>query len=391
MSLERKLERWQQAGLIDQATRARIEAFEHGQRRPIVLYALAVLGAGTVALGIVSIIAANWDAIPGTVKLACDLLLGAALAAATYVGASRERTLTTEILATIFYGFTLASLALVGQVYQLDTPTYQALLIWSAATLPLVLLGRSRYLAALALAGLVTTHAVSLEALFEYLERDAGLSAAAERNLMASIAFASPLLYLPLARIPWLVRQRPEYSQTVTVLAWAALLLAGFGLQFLWYERIDRETLDWALLVCLALTAALAAALPRLYPGLPAPVHRALRAIFAFCWFTLAAGTSFERPSLDFAGALLQVVWLGLFAWAAIALGRPRLFNALTALIALRILVIYFEVFGSLLSTGFGLISGGILTLLMAWLWRRKTQALADRLGGSAESSGHVA
>ena len=33
-----------------------------------------------------------------------------------------------EVLITVFYGFTLASIALVGQVYQLTAPAYQALL-----------------------------------------------------------------------------------------------------------------------------------------------------------------------------------------------------------------------------------------------------------------------
>src|SRR5262249_38386347 len=64
------------AGLIDGPTGARIRAFEKSSRAPIALYALGVLGAGTVALGIISLIAANWDAIPATMKLAGDLLIG---------------------------------------------------------------------------------------------------------------------------------------------------------------------------------------------------------------------------------------------------------------------------------------------------------------------------
>ena len=67
MSLDRKLARWESAGLIDGATRARIRDFEQSERAPIALYALGVLGAGTLALGILSVIAANWDGIPGTV------------------------------------------------------------------------------------------------------------------------------------------------------------------------------------------------------------------------------------------------------------------------------------------------------------------------------------
>jgi uncharacterized membrane protein len=388
MSSDRKLARWHEAGLIDAATRARIEAFEQANRKPVVLYALAVLGAGTVALGIVSIVAANWDAIDGSIKLACDLVLGALLAAATYVAVQRAASTATEVLVTVFYGFTLASLALVGQVYQLGTPAYQALLLWSAATLPLVLLGHSRYLAALVTAGLATTHGLALEALFDYLQHGSGMRAADAHDLFATAMFASPLVYVPLARVPWLVRNRPEYSRTLTALAWVAVLVAGFALQFAWYDTVDDDdAIGWSLAVTAVLAVGLAAALPRLYPELPVPARRALAAILGFGWLTLVAALGMARGSADFASAIVQVAWLSLFAWCSLQLGRVRLFNLLTAAIALRVLVVYFEVFGSLLSTGFGLISGGVLTLLIAWFWRRKTRDLAARLGPAARSS----
>lgn len=391
MSLERKLARWREAGLIDEATRARIEAFEQADRKPIVLYALGVLGAGTVALGIVSIIAANWDAIPGRVKLACDLALGAALAGAAYVALERRRALAAEALITLLYGFTLASLALVGQVYQLGTPAYQALLLWSAATLPLVLLGHSRYLAALVTAGLATTHGAALDGLFEYIARRDGVNESVERNLIATVAFASPLVYVPLSRVPWLLRERPEYARTLGTLSWLAVLAGGFGLQFVWYADLDRgDTLTWALALTLLLTAALALSLPRLYPELPGTTRRALAATLGAGWLSFALGTGLPHGSVEFAGALLQIGWLALFAWIALQLGWLRAFNALTALIAVRVLVVYFEVFGSMLSTGLGLITGGALTLLIAWFWRRKTRDLASKLA-PAGGEGDVA
>jgi hypothetical protein len=61
------------------------------------------------------------------------------------------------------------------------------------------------------------------------------------------------------------------------------------------------------------------------------------------------------------------------------------------------VIVIYFEVFGSLLDTGLGLITGGALTLLLAWFWRKKTQSLAEHLSarpgapGDEAGGGHVA
>lgn len=380
MSLRPQLARWQAAGLIDAQTAERIEAHEAAQRRPIGLYALGALGAGTIALGIISLVAANWDVITPTVKLGVDLAFGAGLAAGCYHSAQRALRWPTEVLVTVLYGFTLASLSLVGQIYQLDTPEYQALLLWSAATLPLVLLGRSRFLAALVLVGLVTTHGFAFDSLFDAIQR-ASWGGTNDDDLVATLLFVSPLLYAVLARVPWLVRERPEYSATVGAAAWAAIALGGFALQFVWYDSVhDAPQLKWALATTAVLAAGFVAALPRLYPGLPTRARAGVAALFGLAWISLLLGSAFERNALDVVGALLQIAWLALLSWTCLSLGRLRTFNLLTAAIALRIVVVYFEVFHSLLSTGMGLITGGVLTLLMAWLWRRQTR----RLGRSA-------
>jgi len=54
-----------------------------------------------------------------------------------------------------------------------------------------------------------------------------------------------------------------------------------------------------------------------------------------------------------------------------------RLLNLATAVIGVRILIVYFEVFGSLLGTGIGLVIGGVLTLTLVWLWIRLRQRFA--------------
>jgi uncharacterized membrane protein len=395
MSLDGKLERWREAGLVDADTVRRIAAFEDSRRKPVALYALAALGAGTVALGIVSLVAANWDAIPPRVKLGCDLLLGAGLALATYSAVQKRWTLALEALVTVFYGFTLASLALVGQVYQLGTPTWQALLVWTGATLPLVLLARTRYVAALAVIGLVTTHGSGFEALFEHLEDLSRDGARWPIDVFASLLYVSPLTYVVLGRHPWLMRARPAHARTLEEVGFLGLALGGFGIGFVFYDsRQGAAELGWSLGVAAALSAAFVAALPKLYAA-GAQLRRPLGAALAIAWITLAVGTTLERPDLSFVGALAQVAFLAALAWASLEARMLRVFNALTAAIALRVLVVYFEVFHSLLSTGLGLITGGILTLLLAWLWRSKTRRLAERLsqpppapGGDAGKTG---
>jgi len=94
-----------------------------------------------------------------------------------------------------------------------------------------------------------------------------------------------------------------------------------------------------------------------------------------------ALGSSLlERAPWPWVGALTQTLMLAVLAFVTIQNGRVHAFNALTALVALRILLMCFEVFGSMLNTGLEMMTGGTLTLLLAWGWWRQSTALARRM-----------
>ena len=61
----RKIAEWHEAGLIDAATRDRLAAYEAAHARPLVLWAVWGIGALAIGLGVVSVVAANWEDIPG--------------------------------------------------------------------------------------------------------------------------------------------------------------------------------------------------------------------------------------------------------------------------------------------------------------------------------------
>ena len=84
MKVAKKLAQWRDAGVIDEDTLARIEAWERDNDRSgnVVLYAVGGVGAVAIVLGVVAIVAANWAAIPASFKLAVDLVLAATIAAA---------------------------------------------------------------------------------------------------------------------------------------------------------------------------------------------------------------------------------------------------------------------------------------------------------------------
>src|SRR5262245_40739935 len=108
MSLGRKIAEWQQAGVIDAETGERIGAHESRGTRPVVLYAIAGLGAATIGIGVISVVAANWDGIGYPIKLAVDLVLALALAAGIFVTNERRADLGREVLVVLYYALTLA-------------------------------------------------------------------------------------------------------------------------------------------------------------------------------------------------------------------------------------------------------------------------------------------
>jgi len=378
MNLDQKLRRWREAGLIDEVASVRIAEFEHAQRRPIGMYTLVGLGASTIGLGLVSLVAANWEVIPAALKLAVDLVLGVGLALLIELAVSRGWRLAREALIVVFYGYTLASLALVGQIYQLDSPTYQALTLWSFATLPLCLLGESLFLSVLYTAGLVTTHAFALSALFDALEASA--NDALGRNVAACAVFASPLVYVLLSFVPWLRAHRRHYVSTLRATGVLGIVLGGFALAFFWYDGLSSgETLTWSLAVTLLLAIGFSVYLWRLMRAEPERTRVAVACVVPAAWLMLAFSTGWRHGAADYMGGLLQIVWLSLCAFVSYRALWLRLFNALTSLLALRILFVYFEVFGSLLDTGVGLVTGGVVTLLIGWGWQQKMRQLTER------------
>ena len=375
MNLDKKLEAWQQAELIDANTAKRIRALESGTTRPILLWAMGGIGALAVGLGFISIVAANWSSIPNAMKLGVAFGLGCVLALSIYRAlditspmarsthpGSREWLL--ETLVIIFYGYALASLALVGQVYQLGGTIGGLLWLWTLGTIGLVFIGRGRALATLFFLGLLSTLTANLDEWFDTFQQLHSETKGFEENLAVFIAGASPLLFLLVSclfsRIPTLLRARSHFAEVFGTGSWVLLAILGNYLQFLWYVGRDDtffpRTAVWA---CLAAGILVAAAIPKLYPHQNPRAQLGMRCAILAVYAMGALGAGFDHASLPLIGALLNLGFLCLLAWAALQAGLKAAFTLLTALVGLRVIIIYFEVFGSLLQTGLGLIGGG--------------------------------
>ncbi|HCF57556.1 MAG TPA: hypothetical protein DFS52_06130, partial [Myxococcales bacterium] len=314
----------------------------------------------TVAVGIISVVAANWDALGRGVKLGLDLVLLTGLALGVFRARGRWAR---EILVILYFGLTLASIALVSQVYQLGGDVYAALVLWMVLASPVAAFGCSWLVAALWLVGLNAALGTSLEAISSSLDEPAmfALAIGAYSVQVAALLFAG--------NAGWLRARRPDFAKTFEIVGWAGLVLLTSIAQQLWYADPDGDLL-WSIPVPLLMAGLLAWRAPTF---LSEPTRSAVRAVRAAILVSIGASAValLPHPDIDFLAPLTFIaVWIA-FAAACQQVGRIGLLNAATAVIALRVVIAYVELFGSLLETGLAMIGGGLLTIGLAWLWRR--------------------
>ncbi|MBI5495184.1 MAG: DUF2157 domain-containing protein [Deltaproteobacteria bacterium] len=374
MALKRKLHEWQRAGLLDASTVERIEAYEESRSRPYALYVIGGIGALAVGLGIISMIAANWADIPRGVKLAVDLAVVAWLARYVFLADRAGKAWAREVALIILQLLVLASVGLIGQTYHLGGKAWQALLAWALMTTPMMLvLGRS-HVTAVAL--LTALNAGALTTLGEWLDR-AHLGRFTEELIIACTAGVLPLLHLRLAWASRLREQRPALSQVMEAAGFMVVLCASGAMQHAWYERTSAgdDTVN-AVRVSLVAVAGMVALV---WVG---AARRFEDDAQRLCWrvllvYAVAAGYLpflVEHPRLGLLSAVSFLGYLAVIAWYAYRRRQVWLFNLATAVMALRLLGIFIELFGGLLLTGFGLVLGGAAILGMARLWMNQTR-----------------
>jgi hypothetical protein len=78
-------------------------------------------------------------------------------------------------------------------------------------------------------------------------------------------------------------------------------------------------------------------------------------------------------------GASIFMGYWAFIGWIALLNGMPKLLNLAVIVIALRLLIVYVEVFGSLLQTGFGLIISGVVLIALVGATRKVMTALPRR------------
>lgn len=375
----RKITTWYAAGLIDAATRDRLLAYEASHARPLALWAVFGIGALAIGLGLVSVVAANWEDIPGQLRLAVHLALIAGALAALFL--REERLAAASPWAAEALVFVTAALGLtffghLGQVYQTSSPLWQPLGIWLVLFAPLLLLLGRGWPSALAVLG------GSVWCAWEYATAMTGYGAVRDPGFLWQI-WLGVVIGLPVALAlgaAWLRARstRPDfwrrleqlalaYAVVGASLACALASVGGFGDGGYWDSgTITLASGGVALLTGLALM-----------PVRPGTSGRMAGAIIAGSGLLLQVVPVADGLTVP-AAALFMALWVGIAA-AALAAQWRGVFQLAVAVISLRLIVLSFELAGDLLTSGAGLIAAGLMILGVAWVAVRVSKRFAPR------------
>lgn len=361
---DRKLQSWVDAGLIDNETAARIEAFETQNARPWVLWAVIGLGALAIGLGLISIIAANWDEIPGGMRLTIHFAALTGLAGVICWRAGQSSAGADYFHDAMLFIFAVLALTFfghIGQVYQTISPLWQPLLGWMVIISPLLLLfGRSWPSAALWMVGLMgTTWAHASEYGFGELF-GSGASGPANPTLYWGLIATPPIFTCMLAA--WMRGRslRPEYWRLIEQLCMTVIVT---GVSIAIASRVEYGGYSGSAAIQSAALLALAAVVHTCRKTLSGRTSATILIAAALTHFgaTLVSGTTMG-PALAF-----MLLWTAI-AYAAMTAGWRAVFQIAVAMLALRLIILSFELAYDLFFNGIGLILAGVLTLSVAWV-----------------------
>jgi uncharacterized membrane protein len=366
-NLDQYLNDWQSHALLTAEQATAIRQFEasraKGSRLMLALTILAVLSIG---LGIISLIAANWDAIPGWLKLSSyfALMLGQVLALLRW---DQEPGLAREAWHFLYIVSILAGIGLIAQVFHVPSDGWRGATLWSVLSLGIMLRARSWYTVLLWFASFTWAWLgfVFQDARQEFFRLEAMMATVTLLCILASFKGRWSLpepqrsMMLTLGSVfifvtgPWFFLGRPASSPKVGIDLIVALLLAGVWLLVL-RPRLRLPQMLAALLVALG--------------------------FFVRWWIVEVTQDDLVKSWPNFLETVVFVVQLSALGLLALHWDRSRIFDALTLIMAARIFTLFFTLFGSLFMTGTGLILFGILVLILLNVWYRYHDRLQSRL-----------
>jgi uncharacterized membrane protein len=362
-ALDKHLCHWRGQGLVDAELEARLRAssaeLDRSGVSTVLRTTLALLGGALVLAGLTLVVAENWMVLHRGVKLTGWAVFLAAFLAASDEAARRftDRAALAEAFALAAGGWVLAGIALVSQIYHLDSRPPNGIWLWVALVLPAAWLLERRATAAVLFAGLVAGLAL------EVGERDSVFHASTVEGPWAWLAI--PLL----AGIAVSFLPHPWPGLRAWLGAWTFVAGQVFLLVVGALQELDRSDLGRAaILVALGLLAALA--LPRRVLPWDPLTSRLVVAATLLPWSIM--GEQYEKGAIV-DGVAVGAAWIVQVAVAILVIragartaSRAWVNLGYVAVLA-GVVVRYFDFFGDFLEGGAALALTGVMLLFIVF------------------------
>jgi uncharacterized membrane protein len=381
---------WVRDGLIGQAQAdAILTRYAQDRGRSLqFLQVILIAGAVLLGLGIILIIAHNWNSIHPWVKLGA---LFALLAGSHYAG-WRFR-FGTPSLPRVGDAFLLvagllflAGIGLVSQIYHLDERPANGVLLWWVGIAAMPWLAQSSPLQTLSTVGFLAWLGMEVSAGDSWI-------------YLGTVSWTFPAAAVLLGGVLFFVGQWSRVRPLIwsgNVVATLGLVLFAAGSYLLGFVRQARMFPDehlvkpWLPIILLAaLVPLFGGSFRRLGKGTGG---RGLLLSFAATTIIAALVTLAPRTyhwivsrwdlSLAILLWALQIVFALCLVWAGVLIERPGWVNFGAFLFALQVITRYFDLFTTMLDTGLLFILGGVLLLGVGYLTERKRRQLLAAMAG---------
>ncbi len=362
---EKRLNAWVSNNIISQEQAGEIRQFESNlPGSSWVLYSFLILGASIIGIGAISLIAANWDFIPDAVKLGIDFMLLICLAVTIHHTWNQKQTIQFEVLLVVFLFLCLASIGLISQIYHTGGKLYQALMLWSLITAGIPILSKRSFGSFLWVSGffigLICTASTAPTFVPLYKYDNIGVFMAVP--LLSAVLFMLSKKYFGGVGLT-----RAFNAWTLIGIIMALIVVEiEFGGHSRNLHYAQSGFLAYLPSYILVAIAALGIRSNSEYTHSQKILMMVLL-VFYFLPFHLI----YIVRDTEILYALCTLITLGLLAIFLASLKQRKLFQVLLFVVGLRFLILYFQAFGGLAMTGFGLIISGGLIIGMVVYWNK--------------------
>lgn len=369
-NLSKKIEEWVKNDVINRSDAESILKYENQYRPNYVLQTVLGIACLAIVIGIISIIASNWNKVPVYLKLASNFSAHLITLSSIYYFNKKKNKKITDLLIGVEFGMIIGTIALIGQIYHLDGHLFSSTSFWLIASTPLVLYSSYQYVP---FAWAIIFTVVCFLGIDFHYDRFYQVSSLFEKS---SLCVAFTLYWL--SHLFNKYKKHNFYKVTHDISIFLFISFTTLITSIAWnIKNSDLELKEFLVITILF-------AIPTvIYLVKKQMKDAAIITSIGTLLFLLPQYINHDQHKV-IAGASFLIFWI-LIARFAYKRQIKSIFDAATFLIAVRIMVIYFEVFGSLLETGIGLIMAGILTIVVIYLWQKQKNKAWKKIGDANE------